>query len=99
MWKDITRAIANTDPSSFIVGLSYGVLMCLVLAAYIALVVWLVNTKKQLAQVKRFELFSTGFGDQRDTPTSPNLHYIIWQTVWDSNPRNLSVRRISNPLV
>lgn len=46
MWKDITRAIANTDPSSFIVGLSYGVLMCLVLAAYIALVVWLVNTKK-----------------------------------------------------
>ena len=26
-----------------------------------------------LAQVKRFELFSTGFGDQRDTPTSRNL--------------------------
>ena len=41
MWRDIKYAIAHVDPSSFLVGLSYGMITCLVLAGYIALVVWL----------------------------------------------------------
>lgn len=41
MWRDIKYAIADVDPSSFLVGLSYGMIVCLVLAAYVALVVWL----------------------------------------------------------
>jgi len=46
MWRDIKYAIAHVDPSSFLVGLSYGILTCLVLSAYIALVVWLLNNKR-----------------------------------------------------
>jgi hypothetical protein len=45
MWRDIKYAIADVDPSSFLVGLSYGMITCLVLAAYIALVVWIVKEK------------------------------------------------------
>jgi hypothetical protein len=45
MWRDIKYAIADVDPSSFLVGLSYGMITCLVLAAYIALVVWIIKEK------------------------------------------------------
>jgi len=43
MWRDIRYAIADVDPSSFLVGLSYGMITCLVLAAYVALVVWILK--------------------------------------------------------
>ena len=45
MWRDIKYAITDVDPSSFLVGLSYGMITCLVLAAYVALVVWIVKEK------------------------------------------------------
>jgi len=45
MWRDIKYAIADVDPSSFLIGLSYGMITCLVLAAYVALVVWIVKEK------------------------------------------------------
>ena len=45
MWRDIKYAIADVDPSSFLIGLSYGMITCLVLAAYVALVVWMVKDK------------------------------------------------------
>jgi hypothetical protein len=46
MWRDIKYAIADVDPSSFLIGLSYGMFTCLILAVYIALVVWIVGNKK-----------------------------------------------------